>query len=188
MSIINDALKKARRNEAHQSLDISPGEHDPLHPKIRSGEQNMKFLFIPILILLVVFMIVSAGLGYIIYKEFFVDTVEETMPDVPEVEESVIMDVEIHSPTPPEPLKADGKDEADTEPTAPTLSPQEILDQLQINGIMRGGSHPRLLTQSGVYREGDTIRQPEGYQLLRIGENYLLLRTPAGEEKSIDLP
>jgi len=187
MSIINDALKKARRNAVVSPLEDDPLEDVTIHPKMRSSQPNMKFLFIPILLLLTVFMAVSVGLGYFVYKEYFHGLEKETQPEEPTLPSPAITEVE---PLPPavREMEKQPMEQTIPDPETASLSPREILDKIQINGIMRGGNHPRILTSTGVYRVGDMLRNPEGYQLIDIEESSLRVKSPDGEELVIDLP
>lgn len=53
---------------------------------------------------------------------------------------------------------------------------------------MRGGSSVRIITNSGVYRAGDTLKSPAGFTLQSIEDTHLVIRAPDGEIYQLPLP
>jgi len=205
MSIINDALKKARR-EGGPGNGTMHGEDDTvIRPRQQASRPPGIFTVLPALLMVVLFLALAGGLGYFLYKEYLAeDPAAETSPpavetasvdDEPEAEPKVIA-------PPPEPEATaieSGKGllivspvEEEAQPSdpvdLPTASPPPELSEFQINGVMRGGSSVRVITNSGVYQIGDTVSAPAGYILEAIGESELTLRSPAGESYLIPLP
>jgi len=189
MSIINDALKKARRNADMASFDGDETGDVTIHPKVLSHQPSLYFLFVPVLILLVIFMLASIALGYFLYKEYIHTPAEEITSTEKRSEEQII---EMITPLPPITAETGGEEiVTSADPVNADrlkLTPRKILDQLQIHGIMRGAANPGILTQTGVYREGDLLRAPEGYRLIRIEENHITVKSPDGHEQIIELP
>lgn len=70
MSIINDALKKARR----ESVDAPPtytGDSSAIHPQRRTSSKPSTWIVLPILLLVLFSIALSIVLGYLAYQEFY---------------------------------------------------------------------------------------------------------------------
>lgn len=233
MSIINEALKKARREAgAKENLSEAERAESIIHPKKRIESKSNIQTVLPGFAMLFLFFGLLAGLSYFIYQEYFSEpesdpspaTVAKEAAPAPEEKEAPMdrtASPQSNEPESPTVTKPEGGVKPVEKPPAPppvltvaepipsprpapTPSPEpqttpppssepsvanvEILSQLEINGVMRGGSSARILTNSGVYRVGDQVRAPAGYIVEEIGEEQLILRSPEGDRYTLPLP
>ncbi len=216
MSIINDALKKTRR-ESRSPADLPPPEDETIiRPKVRTSAKPGIHMVLPAVLLVMLFVGLLGGLGYFVYHEYYAATEDESAASPQAVEP---LESKAESPaTEPvqntsaaaalEPLQASAIPPARVLPnrslnqpvptppssaptpasTAPTPAPAGILSEFVINGVMRGGSAVRIITNTGVYRIGDTVTAPQGFILQDINESTLILRSPEGDLYSVTLP
>ena len=205
MSIINEALKKARREG--NPAGTPPDDETVIHPRQRASSGPGIWMILSAILVVLVFVALVAGLGYFVYAQYFGPTEDGDSFDPPVTEKMAKPAEEKKSTSPEKPEKADPKgtltvrsssepaEELRAEPSPPPPShpvvvpaTEEILSQFSVNGVMRGGSSIRVITNSGVYQVGDMVSSPPGFRVQSIGEDFLLLRSPDGNSHRIPLP
>jgi hypothetical protein len=212
MSIINDALKKARR-EGQSPVADSARDDTVIRPRRAKKKPPGPWTVLSAVIVVLGFVGLAGGLGYFVYKEYFpaetardeesIRTPEKPAVGDPGGAETAGEDRPVPT-SPGRPEKTDesaaagapasSREETASEPppeTTPPESPGEdrkLRDRFVINGVMRASSGTRLLTNSGVYREGDEISSPPGYEIVEIGDDTAVLRAPDGSRRTIPLP
>lgn len=195
MSIINEALKKARRGgDPASELSASP-EDQVIRPRQRSSKPSGFQSALPTMLLLLVFLGLVGGLGYFLFQEYYAGGQENTSSE--QTAQSESGDSERANGTGGNgtgetAAPAESRD-GETSPAAkPSPSPTEMapaaIAEFKINGVMRSGDSARVITNSGVYREGDVVSAPAGYTVEEIGQEQLILRSPEGESWPVRLP
>lgn len=212
MSIINDALKKARR-EGKSPVAASAQEDTVIRPRRAKKKPPGPWTVLSAVIVVLGFVGLAGGLGYFVYKEYFPAETARDEESIRTPEKPAVGDPAggepggDDRPMPTSPGSPEKKDESagagvpasSREETArepppesttpePTAEDRKLRDRFVINGIMRGSSGTRLLTNSGVYREGDEISSPPGYEIVEIGDDTVVLRAPDGSRRTIPLP
>ena len=205
MSIINEALKKARREGVPGGTP--PDDDTVIHPRQRSSSGPGIWMILSAVLVVIAFVALVGGLGYFVYSQHFRPTeAAESAPPSPPAEMAAAVEEEKSTP-PEEPEKAAPKgtltvrpsagpekerraEPPSSPPSSPVVAPvpEELLSQFSVNGVMRGGNSVRVLTNSGVYQVGDIVRSPPGFRIQSIEEDYLLLRAPDGKSHRIPLP
>lgn len=243
MSIINDALKKARRQNPDPQAGSPESENQPLQPKKRAGSRSTPKQHYAGLILVVLFLGLVGALGYVLYTEYLAEpdssnTVAEEKPardpkrkdaasgdakETPEVrqaakeEPTATEESADPAPAPPaagririssdQPAKrpaqpveqskdpkespavaADDSAGEDSASATVQRAPASLLSQISINGVMRSSAGDRILTNSGVYRIGDTLAAPSGYRIAEINETEVILEGPGSRRYAVPLP
>ena len=199
MSIINDALKKARREAGSRGEAASSSEEDVIVPRRRVAKKTGWKSLLPAFLLVIVFIGMVAGLCYFVYQEYFVESVDGEAPS-----DEVVVAENGESPTPPPADERDSPTPVRTEESsvaaeAAQTSEERVeevsgeaassaLSRIKVNGVMRGGNSVRVITNSGVYRVGDVLSDPAGFVLIEIGDNTLSVRAPSGEIYQVTLP
>ncbi|MFP4351687.1 MAG: hypothetical protein ACLFRP_01840 [Puniceicoccaceae bacterium] len=204
MSIINEALKKARREGT--PAGAPPAEETLIHPRRRSSSGPGIWMILSAVLVVIAFVALVGGLGYFVYTQYFRPA--EAAEPAPARSEMAASPEEEEDPPPEEPEKPapagtlavgssaapenERRGETPEPPPAgrPAAIPatEEILSQFTVNGVMRGGASVRVLTNSGVYRVGDVVRSPPGFRIQSIEEDSLLLLAPDGNSHRIPLP
>ncbi|MGE9290666.1 MAG: hypothetical protein ACQKBT_06740 [Puniceicoccales bacterium] len=197
MSIINDALKKARREAGAQESPALPADENVIQPRKRVTAKQSIWMVLPVVFIFLLIFALLGGAGYYTYREFSQSAPADTPADEA-VSETAAEPEETTAPTLVEPEPEDPEPAASGSTPEPSSPPAEILpaptglaavlEQMKINGVMRGGSSVRVLTNSGVYRVGDPVAAPAGFIVEEIGETTLTLRDPDGELYTILLP
>ncbi len=233
MSIINDALKKARRQAAEPGTPPSPQPTEPddapIQPRSTPSGKRPSHTLVPALFLVLLFLGLLGGLGYFVYTEYLASpgtapakeaqtAVAKTDRDEPKpkpvednateppsappsqakpdpagksgIVRSTVQALPKASPseaTTPNPTRIVERSSASV-PVTPPAPPPELLSRFSINGVMRGGSGDRLLTNSVVYREGDPIASPRGFSIVEIKETTVVIAGPEGGTYSVPLP
>ena len=210
MSIINEALKKARREAGARENVSSPAEETVIQPRTRVTAKSSPWMILPVLLLILAFLGLIGGLGYYAYTQFFAQPAEDGLkiefaekapappaeapsppdPDPePEPQTAVSSSVNLKPSSASQPVAPESVPTAPSSaPASPIAAPPELLEEFEINGVMRGGSSVRVITNSGVYRTGDLISSPQGYKLEKIGDQHLTLRSPDGILYAVPLP
>jgi len=238
MSIINDALKKARRQTPDPATESDDPENQPLKPKKRASSKAGPKQHYAGLILVVLFLGLVGTLGYVVYTEYLTepestDAAPEAKPtaapkranatspdaeEAPEAGESgekapiateepanpssapsaggeirISSGQPTKSPSEPAPQPIDPEERpavAEEESAPPTTQrpPASFLSRFSINGVMRSSAGNRILTNSGVYRIGDTLAAPSGYRITEINETEVILEGPEDQRYAVPLP
>tara|TARA_R100000027_G_scaffold67657_1_gene67520 strand:+ start:4347 stop:4949 length:603 start_codon:yes stop_codon:yes gene_type:complete len=200
MSIINDALKKARRESVDSPPVPQKNEDGSIRPSRGSPAKSNTWIVLPAVFLVIIALGLIVVLGYLGYQEFYMKKVSPK-PDSPTATEKAPNDpaTEEEAPGEPEPSAAADPTPASPAPSTPTIQeapaeamppPQaaDLFEDFEINGVMRRGSSVRILTNSGVYRVGDSLKSPMGFTLESIEDNVVILKGPTGELYQLPLP
>lgn len=207
MSIINEALKKARQNSARGSDAPDEGE-DPevIHPRQRLAPTPSRTA--PIVGMVAVLLFFLAGIGalfYLGYREFVAAEDEKTAPVADADDGTPASPAEAEaaeSPAPadaaqgpakplrtaaPEPTRAPERPEPEDAPppTAPASPPAadpnlERVATLQINGVMQGGDTARVIVDGEVVALGSRIPGRPVLFLHAVEDDGVIFRDPAG--------
>ena len=168
MSLINDALKRAKKS---QQLDASSGA-PPLPPvepeKPRDGSG---WLFLGILVLL----IAAAGflIGLAFTKRKAAPEVVATAPVTQNIQVTQAVAV-VSTPAPP-PAPQTNVVIAPKPPEAPAL---------KLQGIFYNGPRPQAIVNGTTVYVGDIVN---GFHVKLIAQNYVSFTTPDGTEKTLTL-
>lgn len=182
MSIINEALKKARREQDPKAAD---GAEEIIQPRVRVSRAPVTQIVSGLVVLCVFLGLLGLG-AYYAWNHF----AEEQAPQVvetpaqtePAPEEPVVVQTTVTLPTPGPVPEATPEPPPPTETVVSMEKVDALLDSLQITSVLVGGGLERAVINGRVRSVGDTLETDPPLKLIAVERNLLRFALPDGRE------